>query len=119
MLHTYENAKASGPLCATVTTTPIPRIENGAADSMRIAALLVYMWDICEQTTSRMRARIRRRRKQIIAVTTMSALTLSMAHTIPGRAVLPNKDESGKALSTTVNTAKTKKGEGRRAPAQK
>jgi hypothetical protein len=39
-------------------TTPIPMMENGAADSMRIAAILVYTLDISEVSASRTTARI-------------------------------------------------------------
>ena len=70
----------SGPFCAAPTTKPMPRMERGAADSMSIVAMLVYMFDISGVSTSRIRARIRMRRKQIIEVTMMFRLTLNETH---------------------------------------
>jgi len=80
MVQTYPNAGTSNVLKAAVTTRPMPRMENGAADSISIAAMLVYILDISGESTSRMSARIRRRRKQIIEVTTTFKLTLSVTH---------------------------------------
>ena len=63
--------------------TPIPRIEIGAADSISIAAILVYTLAISGASTSRKAARMRRRRKQIIEVTMMFNPTLSEIHGMP------------------------------------
>jgi p-aminobenzoyl-glutamate transporter AbgT len=80
MVQTWPNAKTSGLFWADVTTRPIPMMERGAADSMSIAAMLVYILDISGLSTSRTRARIRRRRKQIIEVTMIFKPTLSETH---------------------------------------
>jgi len=80
MLQTKAKAKTNGLSWAAVMMKPIPRMERGAADSMSIAAMLVYTLDISGLSTSRMRARIRRRRKQIIEVTMTFKLTLSETH---------------------------------------
>jgi len=79
---------------------------NGAADSMRIAAILVYTLVISGLSASFMSARIRRRRKQIMEVTMMFNPTLSETHGII-RWVDPAKDELGKAVSTVVIIAST------------
>jgi len=71
MVQTYPNAYESGPLWATVTRTPMPMMEKGAEDSTTIVAILVYILDISGPSSRRKSARIRRRRKQIIEVTTM------------------------------------------------
>jgi hypothetical protein len=66
--------------------TMIPRMVKGAADSMSTAAILVYTLDVSEQSTSRARARILRRRKQIIEVTMTFKLTLRETHMTARRA---------------------------------
>jgi hypothetical protein len=59
----------------------MPRMVKGAADSMSIAATLVYILDnVAGQFTCRKSARIRRMRKQIIEVTMMFKLTLRETH---------------------------------------
>jgi hypothetical protein len=68
---------------------PIPRIEIGAADSMSIAAMLVYILDISGETALRVSARICRRRKHIIKVTMTFRLTLSETHGTMTRIGLP------------------------------
>ena len=68
---------------------PIPRIENGTADSMSIVAILVYVVDISEESTSWMSARMRMMRKQIIAVTVTFKDTLSENHSIDMRPGVP------------------------------
>lgn len=65
-----------------MTTMMIPRVVKGAADSMSIATILVYILDVSGVRTSRASERIRRRRKQIIEVTMTFKLTLSETHTI-------------------------------------
>ena len=86
-----------------VTTRPIPRMEKGAADSISIAATLVYSLDISGESTSRVSALIRRIQKQIIEVRMMFKLTLSEAHGTTSWIGLPfNKDVLGRAHSTTV-----------------
>jgi hypothetical protein len=84
----------------------MPMMVNGAADSMRIAAILVYTLVISGLSASFMSARIRRRRKQIMEVTMMFNPTLSETHGII-RWVDPTKDELGKAVSTVVIIAST------------
>jgi hypothetical protein len=58
----------------------IPRMVKGAADSMRIAAILVYILAVSGLRTSRAKARILRRRKQIIEVTMTFKPTLREIH---------------------------------------
>src|SRR5487761_191797 len=99
----------SGPFWADVTMTPIPRMDSGAADSTRIAATLVYVLDISGGSTSRIRARIRKRRKQIIAVTMMFKLTLSEIHGTTDLSLPPRRYEGGRAIFTTVTIASTAK----------
>jgi hypothetical protein len=78
-------------------------MEKGAADSTSIAAMLVYILDISGESTSRVSALIRMRRKQIIAVSMMFKLTLSKAHGTASWIGLPfNKDMLGRAHSTSV-----------------
>jgi hypothetical protein len=91
-------------------------MEKGAADSMSIVAMLVYMLDISGESTSRIRARICRRRKQIIEVTMIFKPTLSETHgtasligfpfriTVPGMA-----DSTTVMIETTVKQKKRKK----------
>jgi len=76
-LQTQANANMSGLFWAAAITSPIPRMERGAADSMSIATTLVYILDISGESTSRMSARIRRSRRQIIEVTMMFKPKLS------------------------------------------
>ena len=108
IVQTCPNANVSGEFLASVTTRPIPMIKNGAADSMSIAAILVYILDISGESTSRTSARARRRRKHIIEVTTTFKPTLSETH---GTATLtslpPSKDSRGKTPSTIVRIAIT------------
>jgi hypothetical protein len=66
----------------------MPTRVKGAKDSMIIAAILVYVLDISEPSTCCKSARIRRRRKQIIEVTTMFKLTLRETHGTPPRSVV-------------------------------
>jgi len=87
MVQTYPNAYERGPLWATVTRRPMPRMEKGADDSMTIATILVYIQDISGPSSRRKSARIRRRRKQIIEVTMMFKLTLREIHGRPPRSV--------------------------------
>jgi hypothetical protein len=78
-------------------------MENGAADSISMVAMLVYMPDSSVESTSRMRARIRMRRKQIIEVTITFKLTLSATHGTASLIGFPfSIDVPGMALSTTV-----------------
>lgn len=110
MVQTYPNAGTSSVLNAAVMTRPMPRMENGAADSMSIAAMLVYIFDISGESISRMIARIRRRRKQIIEVTTTFKLTLSVTHGTTRLIGSPvSKDVPGKAYSTNVTTESTER----------
>jgi hypothetical protein len=67
----------SSPFYTTVTTTPIPKIKNGMADLMSIAARLVYTLDISSVSTSHVSAYICRRQRQIMEVMMMFRLTLS------------------------------------------
>jgi hypothetical protein len=84
MVQTNANANKSGPSWTEVTRRPMPMMEKGAADSMSIAAILVYIPDdVAGPSTCRKSARIRRRRKQIIEVTMMFKLTLREIHWIP------------------------------------
>ena len=99
----------SGPFWTVVTMTPIPRIESGAADSTRIAATLVYVLDISGGSTSCIRARIRKRRKQIIAVTMMFKLTLSEIHGTTVLSLPLRRYEGGRAIFTTVTIESTAK----------
>jgi len=93
----------SGPFRADVTTRPMPRTEKGAADSMSIAATLVYIFDISGERISRVSALMRRMRKQIIAVRMMFKLTLSEAHGTASWIGFPfNNDMLGRAHSTSV-----------------
>ena len=97
---------------ADVTTTPMPRIEKGAADSMSIAAMLVYALDISGGSTSRVSARIRKRRKQIIEVTMTFKPTLSETHGTTRWIGFPaSKDVPGMAYSTSVMVESTEKKE--------
>jgi len=101
-----------GLFWAAVTTRPIPRMERGAADSISIATILVYIQDISGESASRVRACIRRSRKQIIEVTMIFKLTLSETQGTARRVGFPlSMDASGKALSTTVMIANTEKRE--------
>jgi hypothetical protein len=115
MIQTSKKANISGPFWAAVTTKPIPRMERGAADSMSIAAILVYIIDSSGESTSRMRARICRRRKQIIEVTMTFEPTLSETHATMKRPGLPFRIfVPGMELSTTdmiESTAKKRKQE--------
>jgi hypothetical protein len=61
---------------------------KGAADSMSIVAMLKYVLDISGRT-SRMSARIRKRRKQIIEVMMTFKVTLSDTHGTMGRMDFP------------------------------
>jgi hypothetical protein len=67
----------SSLFCTAVTTTPIPKIKNGMADLMSIAARLVYTLDISGVSTSHVSAYIHRRQRQIMEVMIMFRLTLS------------------------------------------
>jgi hypothetical protein len=87
-------------------------MEKGAADSMRIAAMLVYGVEISGESASRVSARIRRRRKHIMAVTTILTLTLSAIHHVARR--IPFCKVALEALSTTVKNASTAKNKGER-----
>lgn len=99
---------ASGPPRASVTTRPIPSAVKGAADSMSIAATLVYVLDRSGGSTSRAIARMRRRRTQISVVTRTLRLTLSATHGTPKLAGFPfNRNELGSALSTIVMITRT------------
>jgi hypothetical protein len=69
-----------------MTTTIIPRMVKGAADSMSIAAILVYILTVSGLSISRAEVRILRRRKQIIEVTMTFKLTLREIHTTAMRA---------------------------------
>jgi hypothetical protein len=101
-----------GLFWAAVTTRPIPRMERGAADSIIIVTILEYIQDISGESASRVSARIRRSRKQIIEVTMIFKLTLSETQGTARRVGFPfSKNASGKALSTTVMIANTEKGE--------
>jgi hypothetical protein len=83
-------------------------MERGAADSMSIAATLKYILDVSGVRISRMSARVRQRRKQIMEVTMTFRLTLSETHGTVKRVGLPcSKDVSGNALSTTAMIAST------------
>ena len=94
----------------------IPRMEKGTADSMSIVATPVYMLDNSGVSTSRVSARIRRIRKQIIEVTIAFKPTLKEYHDILRRALLPfSNGVPGKVLSTTVTIASTAKKERKRA----
>jgi len=68
-----------------MTMRTIPRMENTAADSTSIAAMLVYIFDIMifGESAPRMSERIRRRRKQIIEVMMIFKLTLNENHGTP------------------------------------
>jgi hypothetical protein len=78
-------------------------MEKGAADSMSIAAMLIYTLDISGERSSCVSALMRRMRKQIIAVRMMFRLTLSEAHGTASWIGFPfNKDMSGRAHSTSV-----------------
>ena len=95
---------------AAVMMRPIPRMERGAADSMSVAAMLVYILDVSGESIPRTRARIRKRRKQIIEVTMTFMLTLNETHGTARWIGFPlSKDVLGKALSTTVRIASTAK----------
>jgi len=88
----------------------MPRMEKGTADSMSIVATLVYMLDNFGGSTSRVSARIRRIRKQIIEVTMAFNPTLDEYHETLKKALLPfSNGVPGKVLSTTVTTASTAK----------
>ena len=98
-------------------TRQIPRMEKGAADSMSIAATLVYILDISGEIMSRMSVRIRQRRKQIMEVTMTFRPTLSETHIAVKYVGLPSsKDVLGKALSTTAMIASTAGGGKARGP---
>ena len=60
-------------------------MDKGAADSMSIVTILVYMLDVFGVSTSRVSARHRRTRKQIIEVTMTFKVTLSDTHTMVKR----------------------------------
>jgi hypothetical protein len=94
---------------ADVTTTPTPRTERGAADSMRIAATLIYVLDISGGSASRICARIRKRRKQIMAVTMMFTPTLSEIHGTTVLSLPLRRYEGGRPTSTTVKIERTAK----------
>ena len=105
---TYEKAIASGPFCASVTTRPIPSAVKGAADSMSIAATLVYVLDSSGASTSRVSERMRKRRTQMSVVTSTLRLTLSETHGTPKFAGFPfSRNELGRALSTIVMITRT------------
>ena len=59
---------------------PMPRIDKRTAEPMNIAAILAYMQYISGESTSRMKAPVRRRQKQIIEVPMAVKLTFSEAH---------------------------------------
>jgi hypothetical protein len=83
-------------------------MERGAADSMSIAATLKYILDVSGERISRMSARVRQRRKQIIKTTMTFKLTLSETYGMVKWIGLPcSKDVSDKALSTTAMIART------------
>jgi hypothetical protein len=106
---TKPKAKIVGLFRAEVTTKPMPRMEKGAADSMSIAEMLVYMLDVAEESTSVKSARMRRRRKQIIEVRMMFRLTLSETHGTVSWTGFPfHKDVLGTAHSTSATIEKTK-----------
>jgi hypothetical protein len=90
----------------------MPTMERGAADSISIVAMLVYMLDISGESTSRICARIRMRRKQIIEVTMIFKLTLSETQGTENLMGFPfSIDVPGMAHSTTMmieTTAKQK-----------
>lgn len=50
-----ENAASNGSFSASVIMRQIPRIEKGAADSISIVVMLVYMLDISEESASRVK----------------------------------------------------------------
>ena len=103
MVQTKPNAKESGPFWTAVTTNPMPRMEKGAADSISIAAALVYILDISGGRTSCESALMRRIRKQIIEVRIMFKLTLSEAHgTASWIGLPPSRDVWGIVHSTSV-----------------
>lgn len=109
-IQTKANEERSGPFWAATIMRPIPRTDIGAADSMSIATMLVYIPDISGESDSRASARIRRRRRHIIEVTITFKPTLSETHGTVTRAILSfGKDESGRAPSTTVMIASTEK----------
>jgi len=110
-LQTKANEEMSGPFWAATMMRPVPTMEIGAADSMSIAATLVYILDISGESVSRASARIWRRRRHIIEVTTTFKPTLSETHGTATRATLPfgKDDEEGRALSTIVMIASTGK----------
>jgi hypothetical protein len=92
-------------------------MEKGAADSTSIAAMLVYTLDVSGESTSRMSALMRIRRKQIIVVRMMFKLTLSEAHGTASWIGLPfNKDMLGKAHSTSVMIETTAKKQTEKSP---
>ena len=64
-------------------------MENGIADSMSIVAMLVYVVDISGESTSRMSARMRMMRKQIIVVTVTFKDTLNENHSTDIRPGMP------------------------------
>lgn len=64
-------------------------MENGIADSMSIVAILVYVVDISGESTSRMSARMRMMRKQIIVVTVTFKDTLNENHSTDTRPGMP------------------------------
>ena len=61
-------------------TRPIPRIEEGAADSMGIAMMRVDIFNTSEERTSRVCALMHGIWRQISAARVMFKLTLSEAH---------------------------------------
>ena len=85
-------------------------MEKGAADSMSIAAMLVYILDTSGESTSRVSALMRRIRKQIIAVRMMFKLTLNEAHGTASWMGFPfNKDVLGRAHAASVMIEITEK----------
>jgi hypothetical protein len=84
-------------------------MEKGAADSMRIAAMLVYGVEIAGESACRVSARIRRRRKHIMAVTTTFTLTLSAIHHWVRRRPFGKVAVALEAHSTVENASTAKK----------
>jgi hypothetical protein len=77
---------------------------------MSIVAMLEYMLDNSGESTCRIRARIHMRRKQIIEVTMIFKLTLSVTHGTASSIGFPfSIDVPGMANSTTAKTETTAK----------
>jgi len=75
-------------------TRPIPRIVKGAADSMSIVAMLVYVLASSGCCSFCMSARIRRSRKQIIEVMMTFKHTLIDTHGTMGLIDFPCRTNS-------------------------